>query len=59
MWHWIGVLTNEVQVILYFMRSYRDGTLLKHKLLRSETAIMAALMVKADKYANADSSTKI
>ena len=50
---------HKVQAIQYFVNGCRDSTLLKHKLLRSETATMAALMVKADKYANADSAMKI
>ena len=50
---------HEVQAIQYFVSGCRDGTLLKHKLLRSEPATMAALMVTADKYANADSAMKI
>jgi hypothetical protein len=50
---------HEVQAIQYFVSGCRDGTLLKHKLLRSEPTTMAALMVIADKYANADSAMKI
>ena len=50
---------HEVQAIQYFVSGCRDGTLLKHKLLRFEPATMAALMVTADKYANADSAMKI
>ena len=50
---------QEVQAIQYFVSGCRDGTLLKHKLLRSESATMAAPMVTADKYANADSAVKI
>ena len=50
---------HEVQAIQYFVSGCRDGTLLKHKLLRSEPATIAALMVMADKYANADSAMKI
>ena len=50
---------HEVQAIQYFVNGYRDGTLLKHKLLRSEPATMAALMVTMDKYANTDSAMKI
>ena len=50
---------HEVQAIQYFVSGCRDGTLLKHKLLRSKPATMAALMVTADKYANADSAMKI
>ena len=40
---------HEVQAIQYFVSGCRDDTLLKHKLLRSEPATMAALMVTADK----------
>ena len=50
---------HEVQTIQYFVSGRRDGTLLKHKPLRSKPATMAALMVTADKYANADSTMKI
>ena len=50
---------HEVQAIQYFVSGCRGGILLKHKLLRSEPATMAALMVTADKYANADSAMKI
>ena len=50
---------HEVQAIQYFVSGCRDGTLLKHKLLRSEPATMATLMVTADKYANTDSAMKI
>ena len=50
---------HEVQAIQYFVSGCRYGTLLKHKLLRSEPATMAALMVTTDKYANADSALKI
>ena len=50
---------HEVQAIQYFVSGCREGTLLKHKLLHSEPATMAALMVTADKYANTDSAMKI
>ena len=50
---------HEVQAIQYFVSGCRDSPLLKHKLLRSEPATMAALMVMADKYANTDSAMKI
>ena len=50
---------HEVQAVQYSVNGCRDGTPLKHKLLRSEPATMAALMVMADKYANADSAMKI
>ena len=39
---------HEVQAIQYFISGCRDGTLLKHKLLRSEPATMATLMMTAD-----------
>ena len=54
---WEGV--HEVQAIQYFVNGCRDSTLLKHKLLRSKSATIAALMVMADKYANANSGMKI
>src|SRR5215216_4970844 len=50
---------HEVQAIQYFVNGWRDGTLIKHKLLRSEPASLAVLMETADKYANADSAMKI
>ena len=50
---------HEVQAIQYFVSGCRDGTLLKHKLLRSEPDTMATLIVTADNYANADSIMKI
>ena len=50
---------HKVQTIQYFINGCRDGTLLKHKLLRSEPTTMVVLMVTADKYANADSAMKI
>ena len=50
---------HEVQAIQYFVNGCQDGTLLKHKLLRSKPATMAALMVTVDKYANPDSAMKI
>src|SRR5215216_3867008 len=50
---------HEVQAIQYFINGCRDGTLIKHKLPRSEPSSLAALMETADKYANADSAMKI
>ena len=50
---------HEVEAIQYFVSGCRDDTLLKHKLLRPEPATMAALMMTADKYANAESAMKI
>ncbi|KAI4987386.1 hypothetical protein ZWY2020_020186 [Hordeum vulgare] len=47
---------HEVQAIQYFINDYRDGTLLKHKLMCSEPTSLAVLMAKADKYAIADSA---
>jgi hypothetical protein len=44
---------HEVQAIQYFSDGYRDGTLLKHKLMRLEPATMAELMAIADKYVTA------
>ena len=62
--HWTELRNScegvyEVQAIQYFISGCRDGTLLKHKLLRSEPATMAALMVMVDKNANTDSAMKI
>jgi hypothetical protein len=45
---------HEVQAIQYFTHGCRDGTLLKHKLMRSEPTTMAELMATAEKYATAD-----
>jgi hypothetical protein len=42
---------HEVQAIQYFSDGCRDSTLLKHKLMRLETATTAELMAIADKYA--------
>ncbi|KAI5003156.1 hypothetical protein ZWY2020_030316 [Hordeum vulgare] len=47
---------HEVQDIQYFIGGCQDGTLLKHKLMCSETTSLAVLMAKADKYATADSA---
>jgi hypothetical protein len=46
---------HEVQAIQHFTEGCRDGTMLKHKLMRTEPATMAELMAIADKYATADS----
>jgi hypothetical protein len=50
---------HEVQAIQYFIDGCRDGTLLKHKLMRSDSATMAALMATANKYATAESAMKV
>ncbi|KAE8784906.1 Endoglucanase 3 [Hordeum vulgare] len=50
---------HEVHAIQYFIAGYRDGTLLKHKLICSEPTTLAALMDKADKYASVDSAMRI
>ncbi|KAE8781804.1 hypothetical protein D1007_44864 [Hordeum vulgare] len=38
---------------------FRDGTLLKHKLMCSEPTSLAVLMAKADNYATADSAMRV
>lgn len=50
---------HEVQAIQYFIDDYRDGTLLKHKLMCSEPTSLVVLMAKADKYATANYIKKI
>ncbi|KAI4983753.1 hypothetical protein ZWY2020_025619 [Hordeum vulgare] len=50
---------REVQAIQYFNNGYRDGTLLKHKLVCSEPTSLAVLMAKADKYTTADSAMRV
>jgi hypothetical protein len=45
-----------VQAIQYFSEGCRDGTMLKHKLMRTELATMAELMAIAVKYVTADSA---
>jgi hypothetical protein len=47
---------HEVQAIQYFSEGCRDGTMVKHKLMRTEPATMVELMAIADKYATADSA---
>ncbi|KAE8802892.1 hypothetical protein D1007_21326 [Hordeum vulgare] len=52
--------TNEQHTRLDHGQAYCcDGTLLKHKLVCSETTSLAVLMAKADKYATADSAMRI
>ncbi|KAI5012821.1 hypothetical protein ZWY2020_025087 [Hordeum vulgare] len=50
---------HEVQAIQYFIDGYREGTLLKHKVMCAEPTSLAVLMAKADKYATADSAMRI
>ena len=45
-----------MHAIEYFTARYREGTLLKHKLLCDKPATLDELLVVADKYATADSS---
>jgi len=47
---------HEVHAIQYFSEGCRDGTMLKHKLMRTEPATMAELMAIADKYAMTNSA---
>jgi hypothetical protein len=50
---------GEEQAIGYFMDGCREGTLLKHKLHRTEPKTMADFMAIADKYASADSAARV
>ena len=44
----------ELQAVQYFVQGCRDGTLLRHRLLRKSPKTMAELMAIADEYATAD-----
>ncbi|KAE8792638.1 hypothetical protein D1007_32818 [Hordeum vulgare] len=60
----IGVLSARASILRagvaeYFIDGYRDGTLLKHKLMCSEPTSLAVLMAKADKYATADIAMRV
>ena len=48
-----------MQAIQYFTDGCKEGTLLKHKLVRREVSTMAKLMTIADKYAIADSAMEV
>jgi hypothetical protein len=50
---------GEEQPIGYFMDGCKEGTLLKHKLHRTEPKTMADFMAIADKYASADSIARV
>jgi hypothetical protein len=50
---------GEEQAIRYFTDGCRDGTLMKHKLNRAEPKTMTEFMAIADKYATADSATRV
>jgi hypothetical protein len=50
---------GEEQTIDYFTDGCREGTLLKHKLHRTEPRTMAKFKVIADKYASADSTARV
>jgi hypothetical protein len=50
---------GEEQAIGYFTDGCREGTLLKHKLPRTEPKTMADFMAIADKYASADSAARV
>jgi hypothetical protein len=50
---------GEEQAIGYFTDGCREGTLLKHKLHRTEPKTMADFMAIADKYASADSAARV
>jgi hypothetical protein len=50
---------GEEQAISYFTDGCREGTLLKHKLHRTEPKTMANFMAIADKYTSADSAARV
>jgi hypothetical protein len=50
---------GEEQAIGYFTDGCREGTLLKHKLHRTEPKTMADFMAIADKYASANSAAMV
>jgi hypothetical protein len=50
---------GEEQAIGYFTDGCRDGTLMKHKLNRTEPKTMTEFMVIADKYATADFAARV
>ncbi|KAE8811900.1 endoglucanase 3 [Hordeum vulgare] len=50
---------HELHAIQYFIDDYRDGTLLKHKLMHLEPANLAQLMAIVDEYVVAESSMKL
>jgi hypothetical protein len=50
---------GEEQAIGYFTDGCREGTLLKHKLHRTELKTMADFMAIEDKYASADSVARV
>jgi hypothetical protein len=52
-------VVGEEQAIGYFTDGCRQGTLLKHKLHRTEPKTMANFMAIADKYASADSAARV
>ena len=50
---------HEVQAISYFVNGCREGSMLHHKLLRTEPATLGHMLKIADKYVMADSATQI
>jgi hypothetical protein len=50
---------GKEQAIRYFIDTCRDGSLMKHKLNRAKPKTMTEFMVIADKYATADSTTRV
>ncbi|KAI5006060.1 hypothetical protein ZWY2020_033303 [Hordeum vulgare] len=50
---------HEVQVIHYFVEGCQDATLLKHKLMYSESATLDKLRAKVNKYATTESMMRI
>jgi hypothetical protein len=50
---------GEEQAIGYFTDGCREGILMKHKHHRAKPRTMAEFMAIADKYASADSTTRV
>ena len=50
---------HEVQAIHYFIDDCQDDTLLKHKLMCSESTTLVQLMVIVDEYGMTESSMKV
>ncbi|KAE8787534.1 Endoglucanase 3 [Hordeum vulgare] len=50
---------HEVQAIQYFSEGCCDGSLIKHKLMCSETASLVDFLIKADKYTTANSAMHV
>jgi hypothetical protein len=50
---------GKEQAIRYFIDGCRDGSMIKNKLNRAKPKTMTEFMVIADKYATADSTTRV